>query len=227
MVARCNCFWSDMRYPCAASPGRVRIPDLSDEGVEQATAAARRAGPLSDHPPGEQPAGAGDRRPAQPVADALGLPIEVDERLAEYDRDLPHYIPIEQIARREPAGAAAAARAATCPAAWTRTAFLARITAGIDDLVAGADHDDTVAVFSHGGVINVLLHTILGTERLLCVPRRLRGRDPAAVVAQRAALGRGASTAPNTYGTCCREISGERLREVPDGPTDPRRQVRD
>ncbi len=32
------------------------------------------------------------------------------------------------------------------------------------------DHDDTVAVFSHGGVINVLLHEILGTRRLLSFP---------------------------------------------------------
>ena len=40
-------------------------------------------------------------------------------------------------------------------------------SASVDDLVAAADHDDTVAVFSHGGVINVLLHRILGTERLL------------------------------------------------------------
>lgn len=38
----------------------------------------------------------------QPVADKLGLTIEVDERLAEYDRDLPHYIPIEQIAKENP-----------------------------------------------------------------------------------------------------------------------------
>lgn len=38
----------------------------------------------------------------QPVPDALSLPIEVDERLAEYDRDLAHYIPIEQIAAENP-----------------------------------------------------------------------------------------------------------------------------
>ncbi len=37
----------------------------------------------------------------------------------------------------------------------------------MDDVVAAADHEDTVAVFGHGGVINVLLHHILGTERLL------------------------------------------------------------
>ena len=34
--------------------------------------------------------------------------------------------------------------------------------------MAAGDHEDTVAVFSHGGVINGLLHTILGTEKILC-----------------------------------------------------------
>jgi len=45
--------------------------------------------------------------------------------------------------------------------------FLARIFAAVDDLVASAERQDTVAVFSHGGVINALLHRVLRTERLL------------------------------------------------------------
>lgn len=48
--------------------------------------------------------------------------------------------------------------------------FKARISGAVADIVAAADHDDTVAVFSHGGVINVLLHEILGTRRLLSFP---------------------------------------------------------
>ena len=31
-----------------------------------------------------------------------GCAIEIDDRLAEYDRDLEHYIPIEQIAAEYP-----------------------------------------------------------------------------------------------------------------------------
>lgn len=102
----------------------------------------------------------------QPVADKLGLPIEVDERLAEYDRDLPHYIPVEQIAKENPEELQRLI-SGQLPSSVDEKAFLARISAGIDDLVEAAGHDDTVAVFSHGGVINVLLHKILGTERLL------------------------------------------------------------
>lgn len=102
----------------------------------------------------------------QPVADALGLPIEVDDRLAEYDRDLEHYIPIEQIAKENPEELKRLIDG-HLPSSVDEDAFRARITAGIDDIVSTADHEDTVAVFSHGGVINVLLHTILRTPRLL------------------------------------------------------------
>ena len=49
------------------------------------------------------------------------------------------------------------------PAGVDEDAFRARIGAAVADVVAAADHDQTVAVFSHGGVINVLLHEILGT----------------------------------------------------------------
>ncbi len=103
---------------------------------------------------------------AQPVADKLGLSIEIDDRFAEYDRDLPVYIPIEQIAAENPEELARLANG-HLPSGVDEAAFKARISAAVDDLVAGADHEDTVAVFSHGGVINVLLHQILGTARLL------------------------------------------------------------
>jgi probable phosphoglycerate mutase len=49
-------------------------------------------------------------------------------------------------------------------------AFRDRIRGALADIVAAADHADTVAVFSHGGVINVVLHEILGTSNLLSFP---------------------------------------------------------
>lgn len=44
---------------------------------------------------------------------------------------------------------------------------MARIFAAVDDLVAIAEREHTVAVFNHGGVINALLHRGLRTERLM------------------------------------------------------------
>jgi len=56
------------------------------------------------------------------------------------------------------------------PAAVDVNAFLDRINAALADILAAGDHEDTVAVFSHGGVINVILHAILGTARELSFP---------------------------------------------------------
>jgi len=50
------------------------------------------------------------------------------------------------------------------------TAFRDRVFAALGEIGATADHRDTVAVFSHGGVINVLLHDILGTAKPLSFP---------------------------------------------------------
>jgi probable phosphoglycerate mutase len=151
--------------PLRSEPGQGSDPDLSPEGVEQA---ARLPEALSRFPITRLVSSPQVRavQTGQPVADKLGLPIEVDERLAEYDRDLPQYIPIEQIAAENPQELQRLIDG-HLPSGVDEDAFLARVTAAVDDLVATTDHDDTVAVFSHGGVINGLLHHILGTERLL------------------------------------------------------------
>jgi probable phosphoglycerate mutase len=56
------------------------------------------------------------------------------------------------------------------PGAVDTGAFRDRIRGALADIVAAADHADTIAVFSHGGVINVVLHEILGTSNLLSFP---------------------------------------------------------
>jgi broad specificity phosphatase PhoE len=154
--------------PLRSEPGQGSDVHLSDEGVEQAgrLPEALKRFPLSRLVSSPQQRSI---QTAQPVADALGLPVDVDDRLAEYDRDMTVYIPIEQIKAENPEEWARLADG-HLPSGVDEDAFRARITAAIDDVVAAADHEDTVAVFSHGGVINVLLHQILGTRRLLCFP---------------------------------------------------------
>jgi broad specificity phosphatase PhoE len=153
--------------PLRSEPGKGSDPDLSEEGIEQ----AKRLPDALARFPITRLVSSPQRRSvqtAQPVADALGLTVEIDERLAEYDRDMEHYIPIEQLAAEFPEELARLA-GGHLPSSVDEAAFLARIDAGIRDLVAVGDHEDTVAVFSHGGVINGLLHSILGTEKILCV----------------------------------------------------------
>jgi broad specificity phosphatase PhoE len=151
--------------PLRSEPGQGSDPSLSDDGIEQAK---RLPDALSRFPIKRLVSSPQVRaiETGRPVADALGLPIEIDERLAEYDRDLAQYIPIEQIAAENPEELQRLIDG-HLPSTVDEAAFLARVTEAIDELVENADHDDTVVVFSHGGVINVLLHKILGTERLL------------------------------------------------------------
>ena len=154
--------------PLRSSPGEGADPELSDVGFEQ----AQRLPKALDRHPIARVLSSPQRRAvqtAEPVADALGLAIDVDDRLAEYDRDLTHYVPIEQIRTEFPEEWDRLA-AGHLPSSVDENEFVARVFAAIDDAVTNGDHEDTIALFSHGGVINVILHRILGTERLLLFP---------------------------------------------------------
>jgi broad specificity phosphatase PhoE len=151
--------------PLRTEAGQGSDPDLSNEGVEQAQ---RLPGALKRFPITHVVSSPQRRavQTGQPVAAALGLPVEIDARLAEYDRDLAQYIPVEQLAAEAPEELKRLVDG-QLPGGVDESAFLARTRAAIDDLVAQCEHEATVAVFSHAGVINALLHQILGTERLL------------------------------------------------------------
>ncbi len=154
--------------PLRSEHGEGSDPDLSDEGLAQVQ---RLPAALARFPIARVLSSPQRRaiQTAEPVAAARDLPIEIDDRFAEYDRELPMYIPVEQIRQEMPEEWARLAQG-HLPSAVDADAFRARIRAAVDDLVTATDPDDTVAVFSHGGVINVLLHEILGTARLLSFP---------------------------------------------------------
>lgn len=154
--------------PLRSDHGEGSDPELSDTGFQQVA----RLPEALDRFPVSRLVSSPQRRAiqtAEPVAAARGLPIEIDDRLAEYDRDQPHYIPIEQIRTEFPQEWARMSQG-HLPSAVDEDAFRTRVRAAIDDLVAAADPDETIAAFSHGGVINVVLHEILGTARLLSFP---------------------------------------------------------
>ena len=154
--------------PLRSEHGEGADPDLSEAGwaqVERLPEALARF-PISRVVSSPQRRA---MQTAEPVAAARQLSVEIDDRFAEYDRDLPVYIPVEEIKAERPEEWARLAQG-HLPSAVDEDAFRARVRAAVDDLVAAADPEDTVAVFSHGGVINVLLHEILGTARLLSFP---------------------------------------------------------
>jgi broad specificity phosphatase PhoE len=154
--------------PLRSEHGEGSDPELSPDGVAQI---ARLPEALARFPISRVVSSPQRRaiQTAEPVAAARDLQVEIDDRFAEYDRDLPHYIPVEQIRAENPEEWARMAEG-RLPSAVDEDAFRARVRAAVADLVAAGDPDDTVAVFSHGGVINLLLHEVLGTTRLLSFP---------------------------------------------------------
>ncbi len=171
--------------PLRSEPGQGSDPELSEDGIEQ----AKRLPDALARFPITRLVSSPQRRAmqtAQPVADALGLSVDVDDRLAEYDRDMAHYTPIEEASQED----LQRLIDGHLPGAVDEPAFIGRVRAGVDDIVAAADHEDTVALFSHGGVINALVHDVMKTERLLCVQvdyagitRVLKSRDGSLIVA--------------------------------------------
>jgi probable phosphoglycerate mutase len=150
--------------PLRSEPGQGSDPDLSEKGIEQ----AKRLPDALARFPIARVLSSPQRRAiqtARPVADALGLGIDVDDRLAEYDRDLPYYIPIEEASEEDRKRLANG----HLPGDVDEDAFIARVTEWVGEVVAAGPHDETVAVFSHGGVINALVHHVMQTQRLLCV----------------------------------------------------------
>ena len=150
--------------PLRSEPGQGSDPDLSEDGIEQ----AKRLPDALARFPVTRLVSSPQRRAlqtAQPVADALGLGVDVDERLAEYDYGLSHYTPIEEASQED----LQRLIDGHLPGNVDEEVFIARVMAAIGNLVAAVDHEDTVAVFCHGGVINALVHQIMRTERLLCV----------------------------------------------------------
>jgi probable phosphoglycerate mutase len=154
--------------PLRSEHGEGSDPDLSDDGLAQV---ARLPEALARFPISRVVSSPQRRaiQTAEPIAAARELAVDIDERFAEYDRDLPAYIPVEQIRNEFPQEWARMAEG-HLPSAVDEDAFRARVRAAVDDVVAAAEPDDTVAAFSHGGVINVVLHEILGTARLLSFP---------------------------------------------------------
>ncbi|MCV7103463.1 histidine phosphatase family protein [Mycobacterium palustre] len=154
--------------PLRSEHGEGSDPELSEQGRQQ----VERLPEALARFPISRVVSSPQRRAVQtaaPVAAARRLAVEIDDRFAEYDRDLPLYIPVEQVREERPEEWARLAQG-HLPSAVDEDAFRARVRAAVDDLVCAADPQDTVAVFSHGGVINVLLHEILGTARLLSFP---------------------------------------------------------
>ncbi|MBO0854381.1 MAG: histidine phosphatase family protein [Nocardia sp.] len=162
-----------------AQPGRALTtsgpadPGLTDLGIQQA---GRVPEVLARYADGDhhiaRVVSSPQRRAletAEPAARTLDLAVDVVDGLAEYDRELSAYIPIED-AKRDFRASYERIKAGFLPEVIDEPAFVARVLDAVEDIVAAADPADTVITFAHGGVINVLLQDVLGLARPLTFP---------------------------------------------------------
>jgi 2,3-bisphosphoglycerate-dependent phosphoglycerate mutase len=92
------------------------------------------------------------RETALPVADQLGLDVRIEDGIAEYDRDSPSYIPVEEL------------KAANDPR-WYQVPeqpehFRAVVVEAVERIVASHARQ-RVAVVCHGGVVNAYAGHVL------------------------------------------------------------------
>jgi probable phosphoglycerate mutase len=99
----------------------------------------------------------------QPTVERLGLTALVHDDLAESDRHMRTYVPMEDL-RRDPQLAAIVERANVGIPHETPEEFRTRVVSALESIVIG-NPGERVAVMSHGGVINAYLAHILGLPR--------------------------------------------------------------
>ena len=125
------------RHASVAGPARVTAakrhgegsdPDLSEEGLAQV---GRLPKALSRFPIARVVSSPQRRaiQTAEPVAAARELAVEIDNRFAEYDRDLRLYIPVEQIREETPKSGLRLAQG-RLPSGVDEDSFRARVLRG-------------------------------------------------------------------------------------------------
>ncbi|MCC5950476.1 MAG: histidine phosphatase family protein [Acidimicrobiia bacterium] len=103
---------------------------------------------------------------AAPIAEVTGLDAEVDDDVAEWDRDASEYIPTEQLPTVAPHIWKAMAGNDFAALGIDLDAFLGRVERARQRIVS-AHPSQRVVVVCHGGVINAMAAHVLGLDRVL------------------------------------------------------------
>lgn len=107
------------------------------------------------------------RQTAMPLAQRLGIALQADPDLVEYDHEMSFYIPTEDIQEDFETYWANLQHGIYAGHQIDLEAFQSRVVEAIDRVIAAHDKDDRVAVVCHGGVISAYLASILENPRPL------------------------------------------------------------
>ncbi len=99
---------------------------------------------------------------AAPLARAQGVEVRVDDEVAEWDRNSPEYVPVEELkAANDPRWQA------MLDGVWdsdeSEDQFRVRVVTAVESIIA-AHRGERVAIVCHGGVINVYAAHVLGLQ---------------------------------------------------------------
>jgi 2,3-bisphosphoglycerate-dependent phosphoglycerate mutase len=134
-------------------------PELSDEGRRQADLVARFLADEGITAVVTSPMRRA-RETAAPLASILGTEPQVDDELAEYDRDQHFYVPIEELkAARDPRYEAMIR--GEHEGEVDPIAFREIVTVAVERVIE-ANPGGKVAIVAHGGVINAYASHVLG-----------------------------------------------------------------
>ncbi len=142
--------------------GTPADPPLSERGETQALAVARwlaaegKVDRIYSSPMRRA------RQTALPLAQQLGLEIETEPRVSEYDRDASRYVPIEELKRIDYEAWRELMRRGY-PPGMDLTDFRQAVLDGLGEIVE-ENPGRRVAVFCHGGVINAWASEVIGLE---------------------------------------------------------------
>ena len=142
--------------------GSPADPPLSESGQRQAQAVARWLASGSEI---ERIYSSPLRRAhqtADPLAETLGLPVEIEPGVSEYDRDSSSYVPIEELKEIDYEAWREFMRRGY-PPGMDLTDFYRAVVLGLGKIVAD-NPGRRVAVFCHGGVINAWACEVIGFE---------------------------------------------------------------
>ena len=99
---------------------------------------------------------------AEPVVAGRGLELQIEPDVAEFDKDSPEYVPVEELkATNDPRWQAMLD--GTMEGLEDHGAFVARSIVGVNRII-DAHRGQRVAVVCHGGVINAYLSHVLGLD---------------------------------------------------------------
>lgn len=98
---------------------------------------------------------------AQPVVADRDIELRIEPDVAEYDKDSPEYVPVEELKASNDPRWQAIREGRWEDGAEDHATFRARVIGGIERIVANHP-GQRVAVVCHGGVINAYLVSVLG-----------------------------------------------------------------